>query len=223
MAAVARGEPLVEGHWLVALAQSAGRGRQGREWQSPSGNFHGSTFIRLRSGDPPPQTLALVAAIAVHDAVRVASEGRITPQLKWPNDLLVSGAKLAGILLERSGDAVITGIGVNLAQAADLPDRRTVALADFGARISVEAFALILADCFDGALQRWRGQSLSATVAAWCTRAHPRGTQLTLTDGPDAGLTGAFDGLEEDGSLRLALADGRVLRIVAGEISLAAS
>jgi BirA family transcriptional regulator, biotin operon repressor / biotin---[acetyl-CoA-carboxylase] ligase len=207
----------------VALAQSAGRGRQGRQWQSPSGNFHGSTLVRLHPGDPPPQTLALVAAIAAHDAVRVASEGRIIPQLKWPNDLLVGGAKLAGILLERSGDAVIVGIGVNLAQAADLPDRRTVALAGLGVAVTVEAFAPMLAECFSTALDKWRTGSLSVTIADWCARAHPRGTPLTLSEGPDAGLTGAFDGLEEDGGLRLALADGRILRIVAGEVALAAT
>lgn len=218
-----RGDPLAEGHWLIALAQSAGRGRQGRQWQSPSGNFHGSTLVRLRAGDPPPQTLALVAAIAAHDAVRVASEGRVYPQLKWPNDLLVGGAKLAGILLERSGDAVIAGIGVNLAQAANLSNRRTVALANLGVAVTVEAFAPVLADCFAAARGKWRSEPLTATIAAWVARAHPRGTPLTLTEGPDAGLTGAFDGLEEDGSLRLALADGRTLRIVAGEVSLAAS
>lgn len=207
----------------MALAQSAGRGRQGRQWQSPSGNFHGSTLVRLHPGDPPPQTLALVAAIAAHDAVRVASEGRIIPQLKWPNDLLVGGAKLAGILLERSGDAVIVGIGVNLAQAADLPDRRTVALAGLGVVVTVEAFAPMLAECFSTALDKWRTGSLSVTIADWCARAHPRGTPLTLSEGPDAGLTGAFDGLEEDGGLRLALADGRILRIVGGEVALAAT
>lgn len=220
---MARGDALGEGHWLVALAQSAGRGRQGRQWQSPSGNFHGSTLVRLRAGDPPPQTLALVAAIAAHDAVRVASEGRVSPPIKWPNDLLVDGAKLAGILLERSGDAVIAGIGVNLAQAANLADRRTVALANLGVAVTVEAFAGMLAECFAAALGKWRSEPLTPTIAAWVARAHPRGTPLTLTEGPDAGLTGAFDGLEEDGSLRLALADGRTLRIVAGEVSLAAS
>lgn len=222
MAAVARGEPLAEGHWLVALAQSAGRGRHGRQWQSPTGNFHGSTLVRLQRRDPPAQTLALVAAIAVHDAVRLASSGSVLPLLKWPNDLLVAGAKLAGVLLERSGDAVIAGIGVNLAQAAVLADRRTVALAQLGCPIPVDAFAGLLAECFVAALHKWRGEPLSATAAAWVARAHPKGTLLTLTDGPDAGLTGAFDGLEEDGSLRLALADGRVLRIVAGEVSLIA-
>jgi BirA family transcriptional regulator, biotin operon repressor / biotin---[acetyl-CoA-carboxylase] ligase len=222
VASVARGEPLAEGHWLIALAQSAGRGRQGRQWQSPTGNFHGSTLVRVSPGDPPPQTLALVAAIAVHDAVRLASGGTVVPQLKWPNDLLVAGAKLAGILLERSGDAVIAGIGVNLATAAILPDRRTIALGDLGSPVAVDAFAAMLAECFAAALHRWRTSPLSLTVADWCARAHPRGTALALTEGPDAGLTGAFDGLEEDGSLRLALADGRVLRIVAGEVSLVA-
>lgn len=213
----------MEGHWLVARAQFAGRGRQGRQWQSPTGNFHGSTLVRLQPGDAPAQTLALVTAIAVHDAVCAGTGGAVAPRLKWPNDLLVDGAKLAGILLERSGDTVIAGIGVNLAQAAALPDRRTVSLAHLGHPVAVETFAVMLADCFAAAVARWRAEPLSVIVAAWCARAHPKGTPLTLTDGPDAGLTGAFDGLEEDGSLRLALADGRILRVVAGEVSLGVS
>ena len=117
---------LHEGHWLVADRQTAGRGRAGRHWNDGLGNFMGSTVARLMPGDPPAPTLALVAGVALHRTLG-AIPGIV---LKWPNDVLVDGAKLAGILLERQGDAVVVGIGVNLASAPTVPDRQTVALVD---------------------------------------------------------------------------------------------
>lgn len=103
-----------EGLWLRADYQTGGRGRQGRVWQSPPGNFYGSTLVRLRGGDPAAATLALVAAVALEEAVRIYAPGADVA-IKWPNDLLLGEAKLAGILLERADDAVVVGIGVNLA------------------------------------------------------------------------------------------------------------
>src|SRR3954453_13260164 len=99
VAALAR-EGAVEGTWLRAERQSGGKGRQGRAWLSPAGNLHASTLVRIQPKDPPAPTLALVAAVALHETLRShAPDVRI----KWPNDLLVGGAKLAGILLERQG------------------------------------------------------------------------------------------------------------------------
>ncbi|MBM3929212.1 MAG: biotin--[acetyl-CoA-carboxylase] ligase, partial [Sphingomonadales bacterium] len=122
-----------EGRWLRAVQQSAGRGRQGRIWQSAPGNLYASTIVRLRPHDPPAATLALVAAVALDDALgllcpslRVA--GRLA--IKWPNDLLLDGAKLVGILLERADDAVVIGFGVNCTHHPALPDRPTTSLSD---------------------------------------------------------------------------------------------
>src|SRR3546814_16078595 len=84
----------------------------GRHWESPEGNLYCSTVIRLRDGDPLPFTLALVAANAVHALVAPLCAGQA--RIKWPNDVLVDGAKIAGILLERAGDAVVAGIGINV-------------------------------------------------------------------------------------------------------------
>src|SRR5690606_29325486 len=97
-------DPLaVEGDWLVALRQDGGRGRQGRSWQSIDGNFHGSTLVELRHGDPPAPALALVAGLALIEAAEVAAPGSQLC-LKWPNDLMLGDAKLAGVLLERTGE-----------------------------------------------------------------------------------------------------------------------
>src|SRR5690606_37798044 len=100
LARLAAGEALVEGQWLVADRQDAGRGRQGRRWLDAPGNFMGSTIVRLASGDPPAQTLSFAAAIAVYEAVlpRIAQPGSLL--LKWPNDVLLLGAKFCGLLLE---------------------------------------------------------------------------------------------------------------------------
>src|SRR3954468_5499421 len=104
--AVLAREGAPEGLWLRADRQTSGKGRQGRAWQSPPGNLHASTLVRLRPDDPPAPTLALVAAVALHEVVTPHAPAAT---IKWPNDLLVDGAKLAGILLERQGDAVVVG------------------------------------------------------------------------------------------------------------------
>lgn len=210
-----------DGLWLRADRQTAGRGRQGREWSSPSGNFYGSTLVRLRPGDPMAATLALVAAVAIEDAVAACLSGTTTrAMLKWPNDLLVDGAKLSGILLERTGDAVIIGMGINLASAPQLPDRATTALVDHGVDVAPATMQALLAEAMIRWLAVWREQGLGAIVQRWEARAHPRGTPLTAHVPDGQVLTGAFEGLAHDGALRLALADGTAHVIHAGDIFL---
>jgi BirA family biotin operon repressor/biotin-[acetyl-CoA-carboxylase] ligase len=113
----------LEGDWLIALEQEAGRGRQGRAWVSAPGNFYGSTPVQLRPNDPPAPSLSLAAGLALVEAIDVAVPGQ-TLMLKWPNDALLLGRKLAGILLERTGDRVAVGFGVNLTTAPTLADRQ---------------------------------------------------------------------------------------------------
>ena len=206
----------MEGDWLVALEQDAGRGRQGREWVSPSGNFYGSTLVELRSGDPQPQTLSLVAGLALIEAIDASVPDQAL-MLKWPNDVLLLGRKLAGILLERSGNRVVIGFGVNLAFAPDLPDRECASLSG---RIASEAFAPILAGSFERMLGLWRTSEPLLIAQAWLTRAHSIGTRLAVHSGRDEMVVGRFDGIEADGALRLQLGDGRLEIVRAGDISL---
>ena len=122
---LAQGQAIAEGTWLVADRQSDGRGRQGRSWLDAPGNFMGSTVVNLQSSDPLPASLSFVAAMAVYEVV---VNHLATPQslvIKWPNDLMLGGAKLSGILLERVGDSAVIGVGVNLAAAPELADRVT--------------------------------------------------------------------------------------------------
>ena len=214
------GGGVAEGHWLVADRQTAGRGRLGRSWSDGSGNFMGSTLVRLTANDPPAATLALVAGLAVQAAVSPFIPPPARAQLKWPNDVLVNGAKLAGILLERIGDSVVVGVGVNLAHGPQVPDRETLALSRFGPAPDRDNFAQALAGLFAGEVLRWRSYGLAPLIQRWQAAAHPLGTPLRVSQGGGS-LSGTFAGLTEDGALRLALADGTTRNIHAGEVLLA--
>lgn len=177
-------------------------------------------MIGLRADDPPAAALSLVAGLAVWRAVTTAAPGMPGLQIKWPNDLLVGPAKLGGILLERSGGFVICGIGVNVGWAPDVPGRATTSLANFGHRLSVDSLAALLAEHFAAALHDWRTQPMAALRDAWLDAAHPLGTVLSRQDANGSTLTGRFDGLEEDGSLRLLTGDDTLVIISSGEILL---
>ncbi len=215
------GEPVPEAIWLVADRQSAGRGRLGRSWSDGIGNFMGSTCVRLASGDPAAASLALVAGLSVHAAVSVHLPPPIRAMLKWPNDVLVNGAKLAGILLERVEDHVVVGIGVNLAQAPDVPGRDTMALTRYGPAPDRDGFGIALADHFAGEVLRWRNYGLGPLLLRWQAAAHPPGTPLSVAQADGSLMSGVFAGLAQDGALRLTLPDGTTRSIHAGEISLA--
>ena len=197
------------------MAQDAGRGRQGREWVSEAGNFFGSTLVLIGPDDPPAPSLSLAAGLALIEAVDVAVPNQ-SLMLKWPNDLLLGNAKLAGILLERSGDRVVVGFGINLASAPKLEGRDAAAL---NGALSPQAFAPLLAGSFARTLQLWRISELEAFAQAWLARSHPVGTHLTVHSGPDERVNGTFDGIEPDGALRLRR-EGGIDVIRAGDVEL---
>jgi BirA family transcriptional regulator, biotin operon repressor / biotin---[acetyl-CoA-carboxylase] ligase len=206
-----------ENDWIHADVQSAGRGRQTRVWQSLKGNLHTCGLVRLRESDPPVSTLALVAGLAVLHAVQEAAP-RPDYQLKWPNDVLLNGAKLAGILLECEGACVLVGVGVNLAHAADIPER---AVADLGGMISPSAFLPRLAEHFTQGLALWRQESIATLITQWERAAHPIGSDLKVQlEGKI--ISGAFAGLCQDagkqGALLLRLQDGTLTTITAGDV-----
>ncbi len=208
-------EGAAEGLWLRAERQTGGRGRQGREWHSPEGNLYASTLVRLVPGDPPAATLALVAAVALQEVISAYAPVHQV-LIKWPNDLLVEGEKLSGILLERAGDAVVIGIGVNLASRPEALDRPVTGLAKLiGTAPQPATFLDILAESFARWLARWRGEGLAPVRAKWLAAAHPIGTALATASGE-----GLFEGLDETGALRLRLADGTSRVIHAGDVFL---
>ena len=135
--------------------------------------------------------------------------------LKWPNDLILDGAKLAGILLERQGERVVIGFGVNLAAAPDIRDRPA---AHLSGAIAPQAFAPLLAGSMSRLLTLWRTSAPNDFAKAWLARAHPVGTELKV-HGSDGVVSGRFDGIEPDGALRLNRV-GEIEIVRAGDVTL---
>ena len=173
-------------------------------------------MVQLRRDDPPAHTLSLAAGLALVEAIDAAVPGQ-APMLKWPNDVMLLGKKLAGILLERSGDRIAVGFGVNLATAPDLPDRKSASL---GAAIAPAAFAPLLAASFERLLGLWRQSEPGLIAQAWLARAHAPGTRLTVHTGAGEKVSGRFDGLEPDGALRMRRDDGALEIVRAGDVEL---
>ncbi|WP_299421482.1 biotin--[acetyl-CoA-carboxylase] ligase [Sphingomonas bacterium] len=209
---------LEEGVWLRAERQTGGRGRQGRTWVSPIGNLYASALVRPRPSDPPAATLALVSAVALEEAVSAYIMGAAV--LKWPNDLLIDGAKLSGILLERAGTAVVIGFGVNLAHHPTDTDRVATSLAAYNVAVEPADFVETLADAFARWVERWRGEGIDVVRRRWVDRAHPIDTPLTARLPDGSAIDGLFDGLDADGALILRLADGTRRVIHAGDVFL---
>ena len=170
----------------------------------------------MAESDPPAQSLSLVAGLALIEAVDAAVPGQPLV-LKWPNDLLLDGAKLAGILLERQGDRVVIGFGVNLAAAPEIPGR---VAAHLNGRVSPQAFGPLLASAMDRILMLWRSADPQDFSKAWLARAHAIGSELKVHGGDSGELSGRFDGIDADGTLRLRLPEGSVRAIHAADVSL---
>lgn len=213
------GEGAADGTWLRAERQTGGRGRLGRAWESPAGNLHCSTVLRLRPCDPPAPSLALVAAVAVQEALAGLAPGADL-RIKWPNDIMAGEAKLSGMLLERAGDAIVIGIGVNVAQAPEVGGRAVARLADLGAATDAQAVMETIAGAFARWVDRWRTYGLVPVRQAWLAAAHPAGTPLRATLPDGAVIEGAFETLGEDGALILRLANGATHVIHAGDVFL---
>ncbi|MCS6780378.1 MAG: biotin--[acetyl-CoA-carboxylase] ligase [Geminicoccaceae bacterium] len=225
-AAAERGEP--EGLWVLAREQTAGRGRQGRLWSSPPGNFYGSLLLRPRRPLAEVATLSLVAALAVAEAVERLARGRVRPAVKWPNDVLVDRAKLAGILPEAivSGEgscaALVLGIGVNLAHHPEGLGRPTVSLAALDLPpASPEAFLAALEPVLAERYALWQERGFAALRPLWLARAAGLGERVRLEAG---GLVheGVLVEVGADGGILLESPAGERRRFTAGELVLAA-
>ena len=172
-----QGEP--EGLFVQAAEQTAGRGRHGRIWQSPPGNLHASLLLRPTRPLAEVATLSLVAALALAEAVAELSGGAVQPRLKWPNDVQIDGAKVAGILLEAASDArgacswLIIGMGVNVAAApgAEVP-YATTSLVEAGlANVTPATLLGALAAAMRPRLDQWLAQGFAGPRPAWLARA----------------------------------------------------
>jgi BirA family biotin operon repressor/biotin-[acetyl-CoA-carboxylase] ligase len=204
-----------EGTIVWAREQTGGRGRRGRHWASPIGNLYTSTILRPACAAPQAAELGFVAALAVADMAPAERQVRV----KWPNDVLVDGGKVAGILLESAvGQGgrvqhVVAGIGVNIGFAPQLPEMRYPGAALGG---SVEAALQKLAAALAARLFQWRREGFETVRTAWLAKAGPLGAEVDVRLGEEL-VRGRFGGVDHEGALLLETASGP-RRIVSGEL-----
>lgn len=216
------GETIRDGYWLRAKRQSGGRGRLGRKWESPEGNLFCSTVVNLRASDPSPSTLSLVAGLAVHDAIKPCLLSDTPMLLKWPNDLLVFGDKIAGILLERSAQSVVVGIGINVCYAPELPDRKTISIENANGKYANGPGSVLdtLTKKFAQRLRDWREKSLDKTLLEWTVRSHRFDDKLRITGSNDEPMQARYRGIDEHGALRIQLLGTQETIVHAGDVTL---
>ena len=226
--------------WLVSDHQTGGRGRRGTSWQTPRGNLAASVLLLLPSRNSRAATLGFVAGLALDEALRKVAPGlgfataldgaggwgtaasdRL--RLKWPNDVLVDRAKLAGILLEAaplSDDrfAVVVGIGVNVAHAPEGLPYPATALAAAGATVDAKGLFFALSESWAGIERAWdEGRGFPSLRRLWLDRAAGLGESVAVRVGDEV-FRGVFETIDEEGHLVVRAGDGTVRTIAAGEV-----
>jgi len=209
-----------EGYVVCAAQQTGGRGRLGRTWESPEGNLYASILLRPRCSMQEACYYSFVAAMAVYDAIALV-RGDTDLQLKWPNDVLIDGQKISGILIETAPvqegviDWLVMGVGINVSSSPDNTPYPTTNLAKEGADVSVAS----LLEAFLGALERWHStlkhDGFGPVRRAWLADAKRGEVSVKL---PSETLAGQFAGLDPTGGLILRLADGSERVIQAGDV-----
>jgi BirA family biotin operon repressor/biotin-[acetyl-CoA-carboxylase] ligase len=204
--------------WITAKQQTAGRGRRGNVWISEPGNLYASLLLpdvpAGRAGD-----LAFVAGLGVYDAIaELASPIASRLALKWPNDVLLGGAKLAGILIEAEKDWAVIGVGINCAHHPQATPQAATDLATAGAALPVETLFARLSKTLQVRLAQWaNGAGFATTRSDWLIRAAGVGKDIRVRL-PAKELAGQFQGLDAAGHLLLRLPDGSIEAVSSGEV-----
>lgn len=209
---------------VLAAQQTSGRGRHGRGWASPPGNLYASVLLGVDGSVAASAQLSFVAGLALADALqRHAPEG-VAARLKWPNDVLIGGAKVAGILLESAGKAngagagVIVGTGVNIVSSPrDTPYPATSLVEQGFAAITPRALLCTYLRALEGWLRQWREAGFAAVRAAWCARGFGLGERIRLRLHREE-LQGRFVDVTPGGALLLDLDGGGRREIAAGDV-----
>lgn len=213
--------------WIASKSQTAGRGRRGRHWKTDLGNLAATLLMTTQRSPADAARVSFVAALAVHDLVSEFAEAG-SAHLKWPNDVMLAGRKVSGILIEsgvRSDDGglwLAIGIGVNLAHAPDGLERPATALAGHLAQGRLgppefEAALESLSRYFGAWLNVWDQEGFEAISSAWAARASGIGQTCVVRLHQET-FEGVAEGLDPDGALRLRTADGELRRVHAGDV-----
>jgi len=227
--------------WVVAKEQTSGHGRRGRNWQTPAGNLAASLLLTQPGHGATSATLGFAAGLALEGAIRAvapsvavkvgldaASGGGDRLTLKWPNDVLLNGAKIAGILLEavtRPGaeSVVVIGIGVNVLHAPKGVPYPVTSLVENGADISAETLFTALAEAWVDQETLWdEGRGFSVIRDHWLKRASGLGAPIAVKLGEDV-FRGTFETIDDEGRLIVRAGDGSSRAISAGEVHFGAA
>jgi BirA family biotin operon repressor/biotin-[acetyl-CoA-carboxylase] ligase len=214
--------------WIMARRQSQGRGRSGRQWASETGNLYASLLQRLVCHQSVVHQLSLVAGVATLEAIAAAARAPIAGlRLKWPNDVLIGGAKCAGILPESqmvaggSEAVVVIGIGINLARHPTSLGRAATHLALHGIELEPEAMLGFLAAAVERWVEAWdRGAGFARVRRAWLGYAGAVGESLSVHTGKER-IAGTFLGLDDGGALLMLDVEGQARRLTFGDVTLA--
>jgi BirA family biotin operon repressor/biotin-[acetyl-CoA-carboxylase] ligase len=220
-------EGAVEGTVVTADAQSGGKGRMGRVWSSPPGiNLYCSVVLRPKVRPYQAPQLTFLSAVAVAKAIE-ATTG-LKPEIKWPNDVLLGGRKVAGLLNEMSAETdainfVILGIGVNLNMAtaqfpADLRAPATSLLIEQGRPVNRVQFTAQMLHELDKLYAGFLECGFAPVREEWQKRCNANDREVIVTDGGKDELRGMFNGIDGEGALLVRMADGSVERVVSGDV-----
>ncbi|MDP3803653.1 biotin--[acetyl-CoA-carboxylase] ligase [Brevundimonas sp.] len=212
--------------WIVARRQTAGRGRRGREWASEGGNLFATLLHVTRKPPAEAAQVTFVAALAIADLLDVWAPPSLVT-IKWPNDVMLAGEKVAGVLVESGahesgGLWLAVGIGVNLAHAPEGTERPATALVhhlrgDVLAPPTVEAAAAVLAEALAVWMDRWETLGFQPILDAWQARTPGLDGPAVARLGRET-VEGRAEGVAPDGALKLRLADGSLRLISAGDV-----
>ena len=196
--------------------QTAGRGRLSHSWFSPPGNLYVSILLRTGLSATRSGELSFLAALAVADTAEALLPRQIRSMLKWPNDVIISGAKIAGILLEQADEATIMGIGLNVLEAPSNAAYKATTIVANGGIASVDGARDILLDRLGQHLSTWQTDGFAPIRVQWLNRSYPLGAAIRASSAGEP-VAGHFAGLDLDGALLLDTPFGRQ-RILAGEV-----
>ncbi len=209
--------------WFCALQQTAGRGRRGRPWQSPHGNLAASLLIVPDTDPAIAATLGFVAGIALNRALAEVLPDSARVALKWPNDVLADGAKLAGILLEAQKRpdgslAIVIGMGVNVVAAPEGLPYPATSLRALGVEVSAGTVFAALSDSWVDAIETWdRGRGIPQVLDLWRQSAAGIGAEVAVNRDGDV-VRGIFETIDEAGRLIVRANDNSRIAITAGDV-----
>lgn len=217
-----------EGTVVIADAQTQGKGRMGRRWESPAGtNLYCSVIVRPPISPMQAAQLTLCSVVAVARAVEKATT--LIPSIKWPNDVLINGKKVAGLLNEMSAETdkvnfVILGIGININMtaeqfSADLRHPATSLLLESGKKIDRRAVACSLLESLDELYSLFLSRGHQPIRDEWLSRTNVLNRRVSVSS-HDTAVCGIVTGIDEYGALLLQCDDGRMEKILAGDVTI---